>query len=325
MKKNYNLYERNLYKYAMMKLHPPVNKSEGSYPKAYKSKLLEIIVIWIAEMFVLINSKITKGLYIRYVEMPITTRCTMRCKECCNFIQYYERSYDLNFETIKTQIGRLVEASDGIKKLRILGGEPLLHPELNKILDYCIGVAKIEWIEIVTNGTIIPDKEVFECLKDSKCSLYISNYGAMSTKKETLCKELINYRIPFRMEKDNAWWAPLGGISSFGRTKEELVELKRKCLTDCISLFNGKLYICPKAAHGDDLGIFSLQDSEYVVLEDDYRINRSNIYKLLNIGYITACDYCNMPFWNDLEKIKPAEQIKIKDAMAIISAAKDKR
>ncbi|MEN2985176.1 MAG: radical SAM protein [Thermodesulfovibrionaceae bacterium] len=88
---------------------------------------------------------------LRYLELQITKRCNLKCKHC--FVGQ-SKPIDLPFEKIK----RVLTDFEELQGLRVLitGGEPLLHPEFDKINDFIkdIALRKI----LFTNGTLIDER-----------------------------------------------------------------------------------------------------------------------------------------------------------------------
>lgn len=75
---------------------------------------------------------------IPYLELVLTTKCTMRCESCNNLIQYFSPSnqYTCTLEGIKKSLELLLSKVDSIARVRIIGGEPLLFKDLPKLIDY---------------------------------------------------------------------------------------------------------------------------------------------------------------------------------------------
>ena len=63
----------------------------------------------------------------------------------------------------------------------------------------------------------------------------------------------------------------------------------------CRSLLNGKLYFCPRSAHGNDLGI--IKENAFVDLLDNslsQQEMKNKLHTLLyDLSYIMACKICN--------------------------------
>jgi len=74
-----------------------------------------------------------------------------------------------------------IAAQLGFRKVRVTGGEPLLHPEIEKIVRGIASVSGIEDVSITTNGTLLAN-----CVRDLKqAGLRRINISLDSLKRET--------------------------------------------------------------------------------------------------------------------------------------------
>ena len=81
--------------------------------------------------------------------------CNLRCKHCyINFEPYKKIKDFISVENIKQAINDL--KSQNIKMICLTGGEPLLHPDFNSILRFCL---KHKPVTIFSNGININDKK----------------------------------------------------------------------------------------------------------------------------------------------------------------------
>jgi uncharacterized radical SAM superfamily Fe-S cluster-containing enzyme len=88
--------------------------------------------------------------------VEITSSCNLECPMC--YAGSGPGGDHLPFETVKMMIDRLVEVEGGAEVLQISGGEPLIHPEFERILEYACS-QKIELIMINTNGLKLAQNE----------------------------------------------------------------------------------------------------------------------------------------------------------------------
>ncbi len=121
----------------------------------------------------------------KYEELPlerrntlqifITNRCNLRCKGCFSRKAMGDSNADISMEEYMSAVLKFLEK--GGKQINILGGEPLLHPALRKILD--INRENKIKTTIYTNGYFLKDylKEDFEGVKlrISLCSEEMQN------------------------------------------------------------------------------------------------------------------------------------------------------
>ena len=251
-----------------------------------------------------------KNGYYEYLEIPITTMCSLKCKHCSNLIPCYKKPKDYDFEILEKGINEFLKCINNIVYIRVLGGEPFLSRNLYKVLNLLLKSNKLQRIEIVTNGTIIPkDKELIKLLQNKRIIVCISQYPFVDDNK------LINYlkdnNINYRLDKMD-YWINHGDTNKRNRNYKELRKQFKKCDNVCKSLVNGQFHICPRSSHGTDLGIIKDNQNDYVNLLDETispSEKRKQINKLLKTKCIKACDYCD--YGTKLAKrIEVAEQIK---------------
>ena len=99
---------------------------------------------------------------IRDLRISVTDRCNFRCGYCMpkevfgRDFQFLPRSELLTFEEI-VRLAR-VFAREGVRKLRITGGEPLLRRELERLVEMLARIPDIEDIALTTNGALLPGR-----------------------------------------------------------------------------------------------------------------------------------------------------------------------
>ncbi len=68
-----------------------------------------------------------------FIQIDITNACNMRCSNCTRFCGNHKKPFFMNFDTFK----RAVDSLDGFDGVTgIIGGEPTLHPEFERIAGY---------------------------------------------------------------------------------------------------------------------------------------------------------------------------------------------
>ena len=95
-----------------------------------------------------------------YLRISLTERCNLRCRYCMpeEGIELSPREDILTFEEI-VRLARLF-VSQGVTKIRLTGGEPLLRKDVEDLVDR-IGALKqqgLETLAITTNGLLLPKK-----------------------------------------------------------------------------------------------------------------------------------------------------------------------
>ena len=233
------------------------------------------------------------------MDLVVTTRCSLRCEKCANLMQYYEHPSDIELNIIIESMDRLTRSVDFIGTLYVLGGEPFLYKELDKVLCYLNQLRNIGEIKVVTNGTICPSSDnisLWEELHRPNIRVSISDYGLLSKNKNKLYGECKKRHINIEIEENKRFY-DTGNMKKRNRTEEQLQTVFMECGTLCRSLFNGEFHYCPRSSHGTDLGIIKKYNNEYVNLfenQTDLEI-REEIRTLINRKeFIEACDYCDI-------------------------------
>jgi GTP 3',8-cyclase len=99
------------------------------------------------------------GRPLRDLRISVTDRCNLRCTYCMPRevfgadYQFMDRSELLTFEEI-TRLATIVSAQ-GVRKIRLTGGEPLLRAGLEHLVEMLAAVEGIEDIALTTNGTAL--------------------------------------------------------------------------------------------------------------------------------------------------------------------------
>ena len=239
-------------------------------------------------------------LYVPYVEVVLTTHCSLRCKNCSALMPLYERRAHLDLSLFVSSMERLLSAVDSVHVVRLLGGEPLLYPDLVGALEFVAGQDKIKRAAIVTNGTmLIRDERVLKILQENpKLYVFISDYGVHSRHFQDLVRQLEEHHIPYMTFDNGRPWIDYGGFEERHKTVPELMEQYLICTHRNTNLLNGKWYQCYRASHATNLGLIPDRPEEYIDLTDNQiplRKLRRRIRKFLfsYVPYVESCKYCD--------------------------------
>lgn len=250
-------------------------------------------------------------LFLRSLDVIITERCSLKCKDCSNLMQYYKTPKDCNYEELKKSIDKFCEVIDEINEFRVLGGEPFMNKKFDLTIKRLIDEPKVKKIVIYTNGTIVPEEEKINGLKDDKILVLITDYGKLSRKLENLTEMLSRKDISFYVQKARGW-TDCSDILKHNRE----IEQKRKIFRDCcakntFTLSDGKLYRCPFSANANRLKAVPNVESDYIdIFKEDVDMIKKRVREfILEKDFLETCDYCNGRSFGDME-IEPAIQIK---------------
>lgn len=95
------------------------------------------------------------GRSIRDLRLSITDRCNFRCVYCMDpDVRFLERGQLLNPEELARVAS--VCASLGVEKIRLTGGEPMVHPQLREIVERLSAVFSGD-LALTTNGSLMDE------------------------------------------------------------------------------------------------------------------------------------------------------------------------
>lgn len=231
-------------------------------------------------------------------EVNFADHCNLNC-QCCNhfsplakekFIDKTQYKKDLN------QINALF--GNRIGRVMLLGGEPLLNPDIVDLLHLTRKILKTATLYLITNGLKFPQMQMdfWDACKENRIGIKVTEYPLNFdyaywfdfAKKHGV--EMVNenpepikttYRLPFK-EK--------GGLDPFKNYA--------KCYhaNQCIVLRDGRLYTCPLAAWIDYL------NNHFGTKFPQKEINSIDIYTTKDaetiLKYlrnpIKMCEYCDI-------------------------------
>lgn len=235
-----------------------------------------------------------------YFEVHLTEHCNLNCQSCDNFSPLAEAQF-VSRESFALDLFRLRHlAKDSIKLIRLLGGEPLLHPDAIELCEIARAYFSDSEIRLTTNGILLnqmSDKFWTSC-KDNNITIEITFYPIN-----------IGYdKIKEKAEKFDVKVIPFGNIEKPEKfsyrnpinTKgdQNIEENWSKCyqVGSCTSLKDGKLYPCscvPNICHFNKFFGKSIPvtTKDYI---DIYEIeSKEQIEEFLDTP-IPFCAYCNV-------------------------------
>lgn len=235
-------------------------------------------------------------IFLSYCVLCITSKCSLKCKNCAAFISKYQVPSDYSLEYVKNVFGKFLNAVDGIQELELMGGEPFLCKEFDDILEWCLVQEKIRAVKIITNGTIIPAEKTWNLLNNSKVKLVIDDYGRLSRCYQELIELSKAHHVRYEEQKLQTWYQ-LEPITQKGNTDQRKKEIFQDCtFRTCIGVTNGRLYHCNVAGHMNTTGLLSDEESDFIELQRkdwDSKELKDAVRSFLALPYLQACDYCN--------------------------------
>lgn len=257
------------------------------------------------------SQKITPLDYIKYFEIHLTDHCNLNCYSCNHFSPLAKKTF-LDIEEFKKDFKRMSELTAGhVDIISLMGGEPLLHPQINEFIQSARNYFPNSNIQVVTNAILLNnmDNNFWEVCSKNKIWLSCTEYPIKINWDEIREKaKKFNVTIYFLSNnganeiqtytpcnKDNktSWYYPLD-IEGKQNIEENFLNCKEA--NSCIHLRHGKLYTCcvaPNICH------FNEHFNKNIPLNENDGIDihkAKNLREVLDFlaKPINFCKYCNV-------------------------------
>lgn len=253
-----------------------------------------------------------KCFYIEHFTINVSKHCTLNCRECSQRIPYQQNLLDGTLDEIIKSVDQLFQKVDFIAKLAITGGEPFLCKWLGALIDYLQNnySAKIGAVRVVTNGTIIPDKDILDRIKLHKVTIECTKYDIPQSKLSNI-KLLCEEKEIFFVENEHMYWFKMWTEQRHTKKEADWIFDNCICSSHCEGLIDGHITKCLCAY------LASLSERKYgfqdvsVLLDDN--LSREVLFEYImgytELGHLEPCEFCNGLYGINTEYVIPAEQI----------------
>jgi organic radical activating enzyme len=254
-----------------------------------------------------------------YLEIVSTTRCTLKCRHCIGDIPEIneQEQYSFTYDEYKEYMDNLLVNMTSLRLVRILGGEPLLNKEIDKILEYTLLQDKISNVFLVTNATIKLNWQVINVLKKFplKATVDISNYSSnMEILNRLKVQEIIEQCRQNNIKincPESYLWNPVSPVKYHKRTDKQNKRYYRLCASICVGMHrtpDGRAGIFPCLRAGTlFLRKTGNQKEGYDYFLLDHQVKKKEIINFHRFADFDACRYCN--FLEDIgTSVTPALQ-----------------
>jgi MoaA/NifB/PqqE/SkfB family radical SAM enzyme len=229
-------------------------------------------------------------------EMHLTDHCNLNCKYCTHFSQLSEKKC-LEPSVFERDCKRIAELTKGrMKFIKLLGGEPLLHPDVKSFFTISRKYFKKCTVLLTTNGTLLlkQDESFWKSCAENKIDIEISGYP-IPLDTEEIKRKGNEYKVNISMPEISKTMHKL--VFDLDGNQDYEYNFKKCPVSNvCIFLEEGKLYTCPEIPNIKHFNKYF--DKNLVVSERDY----IDIYQAKNIKEILKflctpvpfCRYCKV-------------------------------
>ncbi len=114
---------------------------------------------------------------LQYLETHVVDHCNLNCRGCMHFSNMHPVEF-ASFSQFEKDMKRIQEVFDTVIRIRLMGGEPLLNPELYRFMETAREHFPDADIHVATNGLLLTraSKEIVETARQKNISFDITAY-----------------------------------------------------------------------------------------------------------------------------------------------------
>ena len=244
-------------------------------------------------------------IFLRSVDIMITEKCTLKCRDCANLMQYYERPKDGSVANVLASVDWLLNEIDGVHEFRLIGGEPFMNKQIYQIIEHLLAFEKYKKLVIYTNGMIPLKADYRDLLLNEKIVFSVTDYGDLARNTSGFVKQLEDWGCVYRVHPPEHW-TDSGRIAKQHRRDDQNQKLFDECCGKNLWTLSDKGFgRCPFAVNAAHLGAFDFADDSVVEVGDADKLKKY----IVDQNFLTACDLCNGRSFS-ADEITPAIQTR---------------
>ena len=242
-------------------------------------------------------------------------RCSLKCKNCMGGFPYMSNPPQVSLAQFKKDADIYFNNIDYTLSFGLGGAEIMMCKNLDAYIEYVMeNYAHQIWkFSFLTNGTILPVKNIIELLKRYQIDVVVSNYSSVKNWKDKFqkLKTAMNENGVHVRTIDYENWINMGWTEN--TYKEDIGDLFDICGMQCRVVHDGKLNYCIHGMTSNE-AIFhaDITDDEFDLLSNDSRKKYQLVEYHLGFnknGDLKMCHYCNGYININNKTVSVAEQL----------------
>lgn len=247
-----------------------------------------------------------EDVFLRSVDIMITEKCSLKCQDCANLMQYYEKPKDSTLDGIIRSVRWLSEVVDGVYEFRLIGGEPFMNKGIYNIIEQLLDFEIFNKLVIYTNGMVPLKTNSRDLLVNDRVVFSVTDYGSLAKNTGKFIKQLEEWGCIFRVHPPEHW-TDSGRIKRQNRTDIANQKIFDECCGKNLwTLSDQGFGRCPFAINAAHLGAIDFESDSVVPVGDVTKLREY----ILNGKFLPACDLCNGRSFSS-PQIVPAIQTRI--------------
>lgn len=240
------------------------------------------------------NNPSTSRLKLDALEINATQHCNYSCRGCTHISPLHEKK-ELSLEQLEKDLN-LLRQSVSFNHIRILGGEPLLHPGLKDLIAIIRNSKITSKIRLLTNGRNLlkATEDIWSALDEIHISVY-PNVNFSETEIDQLNSLTKEYQVELEIKYFDYFREP---FCTLGTDDKKLIQeiyhsCKMRLSWSCHTIEDGFFYKCPHC-----LFIPKIAADNYNYKEDGLKLESTLDFREKLESYlhstepIASCKYC---------------------------------
>lgn len=182
-----------------------------------------------------------------HFEVSLVGHCNLNCKGCAHFSCLGEEEF-ADLEEVTASFQRLSELFDKeAEYIHLLGGEPLLHPDICGFMVQARTYFPKAKVQLVTNGLklLSMDEAFYQCCRENQIEICVTKYPVQTDyeKIKTFVEEK-QVQFSFYLHDDEVKTFNKLSLDVTGTQKGAENFVRCYMANSCIFLYHGRLYPC---------------------------------------------------------------------------------
>ncbi len=228
---------------------------------------------------------------LRYLEFHLTDHCNMNCGGCTHFAPMAERWF-ADAARVTADFARLKELFRNISEVRVMGGEPLLHPGCVTFLRIVRDAFPACRLALVTNGLLLAKQNAtfWEACRETRALISLSVYPPVRPQVEALAARCRAENVPLELVESGTFIArcvPDGSVDA-----RKAFRFCRGSWFFCPILRDGRIYRC---AMGCYAAYWNRAAKASIPVEDGIALEAASGPEILDylMRPMPTCAYCS--------------------------------
>jgi MoaA/NifB/PqqE/SkfB family radical SAM enzyme len=189
---------------------------------------------------------------LHHLDVHLTDHCNLNCRSCEHYSSISKPVFT-DLSTFEADLTRLAGLFEGIDQVYLLGGEPLLHPQVEEFVRVARKHLPGTRICLMTNGVLVPKMgdSFWGALHETETILLCDQYpGVADVEAITALGAEHGVVVEFVQATEQFFRAPID-LSGTCDPQESFVRCTG--VSNCATIKDGRMYPCAHIAYADIL------------------------------------------------------------------------